>query len=287
MKYLLVFRFLFLLLATAMLSSAAVGACLGDPKSNRILKVSVVPQLPPSTIYAKWAPLLDHLGRQTGHCFELTVPETIPAFEALLFKGSPDLAFANPYHATMARKRMGYLPLLIDGQQRLSGLLVVRTDSPIHDIRELDGQEVAFPAPNAFAASLLLRAHLAKLGIRLQPRYVKTHANIYRSVVMGAVAAGGGVNNTLQREEPELRGHLRVLYETPGYAPHPLLAHPRLPVHTRESLVAKLLSLANSEAGQKLLDAAQLPQPIRADYRRDFAPLEDLGLDKFVVLDAV
>jgi phosphonate transport system substrate-binding protein len=186
----------------------------------------------------------------------------------------------------MARKRQGYLPLLIDGRQRLSGLLVVRADSPIRDIRELDGQELAFPAPNAFAASLLLRAHLAEQGIRPRPQYLTSHANIYRAVVMGAVVAGGGVNNTFQREEPALRGRLRVLYETPGYAPHPLLAHARVPAKVRESLLAQLLALAHAETGQKLLEAVQMPQPVRADYPRDFAPLESLGLDKFAVLDA-
>ena len=287
MKYLPIFRFSCALLATTLLSSAAWGTCLGDPKASRTFKVSVVPQLPPSVVYARWAPLLDHLGRQTGQCFELTVPETIPAFEAQLFKGSPDFAFANPYHAVMAKRRQGYLPLLIDGRQRLSGLLVVRADSPVRDIRELHGREVAFPAPNAFAASLLLRAHLAEQGIRPQPHYVTSHANIYRAVVMGAVVAGGGVNNTLQREEPALRANLRVLYETPGYAPHPFLAHARVPAKVREALLAKLLALARDGVGQPLLDAVQIPQPVRADYQRDFAPLESLGLDKFVVLDAV
>ena len=287
MKYLPVFRFLFAWVAATLLSGTVFGACLGDPKANRPLKVSVVPQLPPSVIYAKWAPLLDHLGRQTGQCFELTVPETIPAFETQLLKGGPDLAFANPYHAVMAKKRQGYLPLLIDGRHRLSGLLVIKADSPIQDIRELDGQAVAFPAPNAFAASLLLRAHLAEIGIRPQPQYVTSHANTYRAVVMGAVVAGGGVNNTLQREEPALRDRLRVLYETPGYAPHPLLAHARVPTKVKEALLAQLLALAHQETGQKLLEAVQMPQPVRADYPRDFAPLESLGLDKFVVLDAV
>ena len=287
MKYLPIFRLSCAWVAATLLSGAASGTCLGDAKANQTFKVSVVPQLPPSVIYAKWAPLLDHLGRQTGQCFELTVPETIPAFETQLFKGDPDFAFANPYHAVMARKRQGYLPLLIDGSQRLSGLIVVRAESPIRDIRELDGREVAFPAPNAFAASLLLRAHLAEQGIRPQPQYVNSHANSYRAVVMGAVVAGGGVNNTLQREEPGLRDRLRVLYETPGYAPHPLLAHARIPAELRESLLAQLLALTHSAAGRPLLEAAQIPQPVRADYQRDFAPLESLGLDKFVVLDAV
>ena len=144
---------------------------------------------------------------------------------------------------------------------------------------------MVFPAPNAFAASLLIRAHLAGLGIRIEPRYVQTHASVYRAVALGEVIAGGGVNNTLQREEPALRARLRVLYETPSYAPHPLVAHPRLSAAQRESVTSAFMGMASTDTGRQLLDQVQLPVPVRANYDRDYAPLERLGLGRFVVLD--
>jgi hypothetical protein len=55
---------------------------------------------------------------------------------------------------------------------------VVRKDDPIKSAGELDGKEVAFPAPNAFGASLWIRALLAEREkIRIVPAYVKTHSN--------------------------------------------------------------------------------------------------------------
>ena len=265
---------------TAGLSQAA---CLGDPKAPRTHEVHVVPQLTPSVMQGNWAPLLEQLGRQTGLCFELRIASTIPAFENALLSGQPDFAFVNPYHAIVARKTHGYLPLVVDSKEKLSGLLMVRADSPIQSIRELDGQTIAFPAPNAFAASLLLRSQLAQQGIRIQPKYVKTHANAYRAVILGDVVAGGGVNNTLKRESAGVREQLRILYETPGYAPHPFVAHPRVAAPLRETVIQAFLKLHDSDAGIKMLDAIQIPLPVRADYARDFAPLESLQIDKFVV----
>lgn len=273
-------------LSLCLVTLSSTAACLGDAKATRVFSIAVVPQLAPVLTYARWAPILEHIGRRTGQCFELEVPHTIPAFEKLLFMGKPDFAFANPYHEVMARRRQGYVPLLMDGRERLSGILTVQADSPIRDVRELHGKEVAFPAPNAFAASLLIRAQLARQGIRIQPVYLRTHAQVYRAVAQGDKPAGGGVNNTLQREDEALRNSLRVLYETPQFAPHPLIAHPRIPLAAREALVSTFVSLAASEAGQALLDAVQIPVPTRADYRRDYAPLESLGLERFVVLDA-
>lgn len=183
----------------------------------------------------------------------------------------------------MARKAQGYLPLVVDSKDRLSGILAVRADSPIRSITELDGKTVAFPGPNAFAASLLIRSRLAQQGIRIQAKYDKTHANVYRAVIFGDVVAGGGVNNTLERENAHLREQLRVLHETPGFAPHPFVAHPRIKPWQREAVTAAFIGLADNEPGRKLLDGIQIPRPVRADYARDHAPLESLQIEKFVV----
>lgn len=263
--------------------NAAQASCLGDPKAPRTQEVHVVPQQTPGVTLENWAPLLEQLGRQTGLCFELRIAATIPAFESALLAGQPDFAFVNPYHAVMARKAQGYLPLVVDKQEKLSGLLMVRADSPIRSIGELDGKTIAFPAPNAFGASLLLRSQLARQGLRIEPRYVKTHGNAYRAVILGDVVAGGGVNNTLKRESAAVRAQLRVLYETPGYAPHPFVAHPRVAPRLRETVVQAFLRLHEHEQGRRLLDAIQIPSPMRADYGRDFAPLESLQIEQFVV----
>jgi phosphonate transport system substrate-binding protein len=263
----------------------AAAVCLGDTTAPRPATLYVVPQLPPALLFARWSPLLEQVGRKTGHCFELTIVRSIPEFEQALLKGTPDFAFVNPYHAVMVRRRQGYIPLLMDSQERLSGILTVAADSPIQTVAALDGKTVVFPAPNAFAASLLIRAHLAGQGIRIEPKYVQTHGSVYRAVALGDASAGGGVNNTLQREEPALRSRLRVLYETPSYAPHPLVAHPRMSAALRESVTSAFIGVASTDTGRQLLDQVQLPVPVRASYGRDYAPLERLGLDRFVVLD--
>lgn len=272
-------------LAMSLFSTATWGACLGDRNAKKVLTVAVVPQLPRSVTYTKWAPLLEHVGLRMGQCFDLVIPDSIPAFEKALFNGEPDVAFANPYHMVIAKKRHGYAPLLIDGSVRLTGILTVKADSPIRDIHELQDKEVAFPSPNAFAASLLIRAQLAKEGILIKPKYTNTHASAYRAVAMGEMPAAGGVNNTWVREDPALRASLRILYETPGYAPHPLLAHPRVKSATRKEMISTFMSLSAHDAGRKLLEGVQISAPVQANYQRDFAPLEQLNLDKFAVLN--
>ncbi len=51
----------------------------------------------------------------------------------------------------------------------------------------------------------------------------------------------------------------------------------------REQVTAAILQLADTEAGQRLLDGIQIPKPVSADYAKDYAPLEKLKLERFVV----
>ncbi len=246
--------------------------------------LAVVPQASPAETYRRWAPVAEHLQRVTGQQLQLRVYRTFDEFETDLVNGLVDYAYMNPFHFLMARKAQGYLPLVRDGARLLSGQLLVRRDSPLKSVKELNGRTIAFPDPNAFAASLYMRALLQeKVKIRFTARYFGTHANVYRHVILGSVAAGAGVNVTLARERPETRDELRVLYETPGTAPHPLCAHPRIAANLREAVTRAVLAMGNNDNGRTLLKRIDILQPVRAAFARDYQPLEQLDLQRFSV----
>lgn len=245
--------------------------------------IAVVPQFPAVEIHTNWTPVLERLSRETGYRFTLTITSGIPAFEDAVLAGTPDFAYMNPYHQVMATRTQGYVPLLRDSNP-LTGILVVRQDDPIKSVRDLDGKEIAFPAPNAFGASLWIRALLAEREkINIVPVYVKTHSNAYRQVAVGKMAACGGINHTLADEPEAVRSALRILLETDGVPPHPLSAHPRVPEKVREAVTNTLLRMAGDTAGRALLAGMQMPVPVRANYAADYRPLEEYGPDKYVV----
>jgi len=267
-------------------TGAANAACLGEQSSTKVYTFDVVPQLTAAKIYTTWSPLLQRVGQEAGLCFELRVSSTIPEFEQKLLKGEPEFVFLNPYHAVLAQQKKKYQPLLADSEDLLTGILVVRADSPIKSLDELKGKNISFPAPNSFAASLLIRAELAKRKIDTNPVFVKTHSNVYRSVIGKDAIAGGGVNNTLDNEAPEVRQQLRVLFETQAYTPHPVATHPSVAGAVRERFLKAMLKLTQDEEGRKLLDGINLSKPQAVTYAKHYKPLESLQLEKFLVLMA-
>jgi phosphonate transport system substrate-binding protein len=256
----------------------------GPALADKEISLAVVPQLTPTVTHKNWKPFADRLGRDTGLRIRVQVFRTFDEFETALVNGHADLAYMNPYHQIMARKAQGYIPLVRDGGLNLSGVLVVPVTSPIRSVRELHNKEIGFPDPNAFAASLYLRALLREREkISFKPRYFTTHGNVYRHVIVGTVAAGGGVNRTLSQDRPETRAALRVLYETPPSPSHPLSAHPRVPAAVRESLIKAIQDMATQEAGRALLKVVQFNKPVRADFARDYESLARLNIDRYSV----
>jgi phosphonate transport system substrate-binding protein len=262
--------------------SAMAQTCLGDQSAKPVRTVYIVPQMTATKLYVQWVPILTRLGTKTNQCFELVIPPTIPDFERALMSGRPDYAFMNPYHAVMAHKSAGYIPLVADSQNKLDGIIVVRADSPYKTLEDLRNKKLAFPSPNAFAASLLTRSIMTDKNIPFETSYVTTHSNVYRSVILGDVEAGGGVNNTFNREHENVRNKLRVLYRTPEYSPHPFSANPRITEPYRIAVVNAFVSMAQEPAMKIRLSDAQLNVPEPVTYKTNYAPIEKLNLERFV-----
>jgi phosphonate transport system substrate-binding protein len=251
---------------------------------KKVYTLSVVPQVSAVQIFGAWTPFIKKLSQEVGVEIQLRAYSTIPEFEVDLLKGTPDIAYMNPYHQVMAYGAQGYVPLVRD-KKDLVGILVSRKDSGVASVKDLDGKEISFPAPNAFAASLYMRALLKeKEKIAIKPVYMNNHTNAYLGVVVKQVMAGGGVRKTLGEMEDKVKDQLAVIYETPGSPSHPLSIHPRVSQEMRAKILKAILKLAGDKENENLFKEIMMPAPVQASYERDYLPLKKLGLEKYVVL---
>jgi phosphonate transport system substrate-binding protein len=243
----------------------------------------IVPQFDARRTHQIWKPLLTRLEAETGLRFRIVGTSTIPEFETQFMAGEFDFAYMNPYHVLKAAQSVNYMPLVRDVGRTLHGVIVVPRDSPITRVEDLDGKVIAFPAPNALGASLIPRSDFMNVfGISVVPRYVQSHSSVYLNVVLGETAAGGGVQKTLSQQPASIRDALRVLYRTRTTAPHPIVAHPRVPEQVREAVRAGLLAIGATQKGRQLLE----PVPIRrigVATLDDYRPMETWGLEALYV----
>lgn len=222
-----------------------------DPAES--LTFGVVPQQSASKLARLWVPFLDHLGRNAGLELRFRTAPDIPEFERRLAAGEYDFAYMNPYHYTVFSREPGYRAFAKTKGKLLKGILVVRKDSPIRDPHGLAGATLAFPAPAAFAASVLTRAYLTRQGIAFTPKFVSSHDSVYLTVAKGLYRGGGGVVRTFDSLEPAVREQLRILWTTKGYTPHAFAAHPRVPAAVVNGLTAAMVAMNEVERGRALL----------------------------------
>jgi len=218
----------------------------------------VVPQQSAIKTARMWHPLLDRLSAETGYRLEFHTAPSIPAFEAELAGGDYDFAYMNPYHYVHFHETAGYQAMAHEQDKKIHGLLVTRQDSGINSLADLEGQSLAFPAPAAFAASILPRVSLRQMGISLAPQYVNSHDSVYLNVFQRHMLAGGGVIRTLSNMPREYRETLKTLWKSPGFTPHAIAARSGLPGEVVARVTQALVALASTEDGQGLLASMKI-----------------------------
>ncbi|ARU55234.1 PhnT family ABC superfamily porter [Oleiphilus messinensis] len=230
----------------------------------------VVPQQSAQKLALKWQPVFDALQASSGIQILFKTAPDIPEFERRLAEGEYDLAYMNPYHFTVFNLEPGYQAMVRAADREIKGIIVVARDSSIQQLSDLSGLTLAFPAPAAFAASMLPRAYLANENIMIATKYVQTHDSVYLTVARGLYAAGGGVMRTFASMPDNVKAQLRILWTTPGYTPHAIANHPRLSGQVRFRLTQALLHLDQTPEGRLALQGLKI---------NGFTPAEDADWD--------
>ena len=241
------------LLLAGIMCLAYTGAQAAEGIQAPSLSFGLVPQQSASKMARLWTPIFQYLSAKTGYQIHYKTAKDIPTFESRLVAGEYDLAYMNPYHYTVFSNKPGYRVFAKEKDRYIQGIIVTHQDSPIRVLRDLQDQTLAFPAPAAFASSVLVRAHLRQLGINIKPKYVSSHDSVYRTVAKGLYPAGGGIVRTLDNLDPTIRGKLKVLWTSKRYTPHAITAHPRVSAEVVQRLQQAMLDMSHDAQGIELL----------------------------------
>lgn len=220
---------------------------------NEVLEFGVVPQQSAGKLARSWGPILAHIENETGVKLRFSTAPSIPEFERRTAAGDYDIAYMNPYHYTVFHESPGYEAFAKARGKMIKGIVVVRKDSPVESLEDLAGHQLAFPAPAAFAASVLPRAKFSNENIDIEPKYVSSHDSVYLSVARGLYPAGGGIIRTLNTVDPTIKDQLKVLWTTKPYTSHALAALPTVDPDILVKVQTALFEMENTEHGRALL----------------------------------
>lgn len=209
----------------------------------------VVPQQSAAKLAEQWQPLLDRWGELAGVELKFATARDIPTFEKRLAAGEYDVAYMNPYHFTLVNQTPGYAAIAHAKDKKITGILVTKADWK-GDLQDLQQQTIAFPAPRAFAASIINQSELTQKGIVFDTKYVGSHDSVYLGVAKGLYQAGGGVSRTFHSLDESVRNQLKILYKTAPYTPHAIAVSHSVVTETREALQNSIETLNRDAKAQ-------------------------------------
>jgi len=197
------------------------------------LTLGVVPQQSPLKLSKKWIKVTDYLFEATNIKVIFKTEKSIPKFEQELYAGKYDLSYMNPYHFILANKTQNY-QAFTRANKNIVGILLAKTKEIDLSPQNLEGKTFLFPAPNAFAATLLPKFELKeKFNFDIEKKarvlYVNSHDSVYKGISRDIGFLGGGIirtfNNFLDSADKD---NIHIVYKTNPYPSHPIAHHPRV-----------------------------------------------------------
>jgi phosphonate transport system substrate-binding protein len=240
-------------LTTAVLLCSIPGAWAEAPPEGYTFGIGPVQS---ATELAKhWTPFMEYLTKKSGVPLQFKTAKDISTYQQQLREGVYDFGYINPYHYLEFNKSSGYKAFAREKDGKLLGILVVKEDSPIHDLSQLNDQTIAFPSANAMVATWLAVNMLQKKNIKTTPQYVNSMDSVYLSVARGLFPAGGGETRTFGTFNPEVKSKLRILWTSEALPPFPFMSHPRVPKSVVAKVQQAMEQMANDPEGMALLKA--------------------------------
>ncbi len=255
----------------------------------------ILPQHNPARLFAFYGPLLDYLNAGlAGVSLLLEAARNYGEFEERIAARHFDLILPNPYQTLLALAADYRVFGKMGDDQNFHGLIIARNDSGIHEVADLAGKAISFPAPTALAASMLPQRYLHDHGLpisRYEQRYVGSQESSIMNAYLGNTAACATWPPPWQafaRESPTLARQMQVLWTTDSLPNNSLMARADFPAELLALLGEMLFSLHLNAAGKKILERISLSrfepanaavyQPVRRfveQFARDVRPLAE------------
>jgi phosphonate transport system substrate-binding protein len=226
----------------------------GDP-----LVLAVHPYLPAAEIQRRFAPLAAYLSKALRREVVVRVGRTYDEHIDAIGRDQVDIAFLGPVPYVKVLEAYGRKPLLarfeVDGEPNLYGVIFVRRDSQVKDLRDLKGRRVAFGDPESTMSHIVPRAMLMNAGVPVgtlaEYKFLGSHSNVALAVLAGDFDAGAVKKEVFNEFAP--RG-LRALATTPPTPDHLFVTRADFPPADVTRARETLLSLRSQPDGAAMLD---------------------------------
>lgn len=231
------------------------------PVNKRLYVVGIHPLHNPKRLFQVYAPIIEFIDTQLPDVeLKLEASRNYEEFDKKLYSGHFDFAMPNPYQ-TILSLAYGYqiFGKMADDED-FRGIILVRKDSGIHQVGDLKGKAVSYPAKTALAATMMTQQYLHTHGINIntdiENHYVGSQESSIMNVLLGHTAAAATWPipwKTFSAEHPEQAAQLEVKWQTESLLNNGWVVRDDVPSDLVTQFSRQLFTLQDTEAGKKML----------------------------------
>lgn len=299
MKKLLSF---FVLTATALSFSACTHNRAELGTAENPVKLHFVPSVDAKVIEDNSKTFKEFLEAHTPYKFEVTIPQSYIAVVEAFGTKRADVATFNTFGYVLAHEKYGAearLTVIRYGLDTYQSQFIVRADSPIKKLEDLNGKKIAFVEPASTSGYLLPMKTLKEKGIvPKETVFAGKHDNVVSMVYQGQVDAGAtfysppekndqGVEEIqdarrlVKTQYPDVEKKIVILSLSEPIRNDPIVFRKDMPEEMKSKIVDAFLEFLKTPEGKGAFKAiygiTEVKKATDADYDSARAMLKAVG----------
>lgn len=261
-------RRLILFISIVVLLSLSLAACGGDPElgsEENPIVMSFVPSGDTQDIIASGDTLAQLLSERTGLTVTSNVGTDFSSVREAMCAGQAQIGWLNTFNYVLANEQCGVDAALATsrfGATTYAGQIIVRADSGIETLEDLNGKVMCWVDPASTSGYIIPRIMLAANGIDPDTAFSQTieagsHNNVVTQVYNGDCDAGATFSDArtgIEEEFPDVLEVVSVLATTSDIPNDSVSFVSDFPEEMRAEIVSALLDIAASPEGQEALN---------------------------------
>lgn len=256
--------------------------CFAEEKPKQELVMAFVPSRDVSQIQLSADRIADYLSKQTGYHIKAITVQGYSAIVVGMSNKTIDIAFVGPLDYVVSHLKNGSYPITAsvrNGRKGYNGIMIVRKDSKINNLKDLKDKTVAFGDALSASSNIYPKLAMAKAGVSstkdiramtLNSASAIVVSVLQRKVDAGAIYLDARTNPEVITRFPKIMDETRVIYQTQTIPADPQIVRKDLNSLQVQQLKKALLALSSDKDGKKwlkeLFGISQLVAADDSDY---------------------
>lgn len=241
-----------LLLAGLGMSAAAALTGRAVAQDATVYRFSPVNQYGIELTAKYWNPIIEHVSARSGVRLQLKIGRTSADTTAYVLANEVEFLFSN-HMFSPEREQMGWRVFGRRQTAPIHSQIVVLGSSPIQRLEELEGQQVAFPGPEATVAYKFAYAQLLKRNINVQVVFGGNMDGAFAQLLSGKVRAAGTHSQLAEGWSRREGQALRALWQSEPLHDLPLMASRKVPEKDLQAVARAFIEMGRDPVGQRVL----------------------------------